>query len=107
LEKEDRVLIESYLVYIKNVCLIVKVKNKMNLENLQTVLDFNETLKKVTNFETENFRVENYRQDIKHNRTGFYFKVVDLKNNKKDIWIWIGAYFNSDDNQLCIAVENS
>ncbi len=108
LGKEESDLIKGYLAYIKNVCSIVKITNTMNLNNLQTVYDFNETLKKVTDFKTEDFRVENRKLDIQHYRTGYYLGVFDLKSEKKDISIWVGAYFDSNDKyQLCIVVEES
>ena len=106
LTDDEKLLFSAYLTYISNICSIRKITNKMDLKNLQTILDFNETLKEVTNFETSTFRIENYKQDIKGYRTGYYFKVTDLTEKKKDIWIWIGAYFGTDNHQICIAVES-
>ncbi|HAN76699.1 MAG TPA: hypothetical protein DCQ31_02410 [Bacteroidales bacterium] len=106
IEKEESSLFKAYLVYISNICSIREITNKMDLNSLQTVLDFNDTVKDVTNFETENFRIESYKQEIKIHRTGYYFRVIDLNGKKKDIWIWLGAYFEKQEHQICIAVEN-
>ncbi|MDR2653052.1 MAG: hypothetical protein LBC68_12215 [Prevotellaceae bacterium] len=102
--KEEKVIFEAYLEYLKNVCGITKITKKMELNNIYSLYCFNVILKSVIERTTDKFELSFYNTDFHESRYGYKFKVQSP--NKIDIWLSIGLWFNSENPIIAVEVWN-
>jgi len=100
----DDPLIIGYIKYLKKLIGFLEVKN-MNLNNVNSLPDFNVILEKVIHeFSEKKLEFNNYKNSFSEEKFGRY---VDYKNKKgKIISFWIGIYFCNPENKYsCLCLE--
>lgn len=115
-EEEEQTLIDSYRVYLKNVCNIIEFTKPMNLEGIYSLYQFMEILTRLCKREEERYTISVYTQDrtfdnghARHHSIGNVFEL-----NYKDFpitrsWGWIGIYYEMEMPEIWIAfldIEN-
>lgn len=103
LEKE---FYNCYLDYIKNVCSIVRITKKMNLENAYSLYCFTQTLKKVLDKNTETYSLKVDKQTIRDRYMGYYFEVTPKNEEKQKVRLWIGVYYDREKPEIWFEVDN-
>jgi len=99
--QNENLLLSGYLQYLENVINYVRI-NKMNLENINSIFDFNESIKKVINtFEPEKCKVYAPLKSHEQSFSGQYFEFV--LNKKTSVYPWFGLHF--EDKGIWIAFE--
>lgn len=90
--EDEKCLHEAYLEYLKNVCGIIKITKKMELNGAYSLYCFNQILKSIINRSTERFTLSYYNTDFKESYYGYKFRVES--SLKKDLWLNVGLWFN-------------
>lgn len=106
-DESEKSVFEGYLEYLRNVCGIIKITNKMDLKGIYSLYGFNQILKSVINRGSDYFDLTYYNTDFKESYYGYKFKVEDKSNNiikKGDIWLNVGVWFNLEDPVITIGV---
>jgi hypothetical protein len=108
---DEKELYEAYLIYLENVCSIIKITTKMELKNMYSLYCFNEVLRSLTTREISTFSLNRHTRSgingISYDRSGYYVQ-VSAKNKKlkrEDIWIWIGVYYDREEPLVHIEVD--
>jgi len=109
---EENALLEGYLEYIKNVCSIIKFTKAMNLDGIYSLYELIKILEKETERETNMFTLSKYNTNTDWNKerddgakfgaTGVNFQLKYKKNIQKDIWGWIGIFYNRERPLICM-----
>lgn len=100
-DNEEKDLFEGYIVYLRNICGIIKLK-KMDLKEVHSLYYLNIALKSVINRNTDRFILSYYNTDFKESYYGYKFHVKSLC--KEDIWLSIGLWFNQENPVITIGV---
>ena len=103
-EVEEKRIYEGYLEYLRQVCGIIKIKKKMELNGIYSLYSFNVILKSVINRNTANFKLSYYNSDFKESYYGYKFKVESI--NKKNIWLNVGLWFSYEKPVITIGALN-
>jgi hypothetical protein len=101
---EEKEIFESYLEYLKNTCGIIKIDTKMDLKGINSLYSFNMVLKSVISKEKEDYKLSYYNTDFKESYYGYKFQVESKVNNKEDVWLNVGLWFNYENPVITIGV---
>jgi hypothetical protein len=97
IDKNNKILFESYLVYLKNTCDIFNIKT-MKLTNLDSLYHFNMQVEEIINEgSNEKFEANIYDSSTKPfliDRSGRYFSLKHKKTGKV-IYPWFGIYYGN------------
>lgn len=107
--KNDKNIYEGYLEYLKNVCGIIKITTKMELNGIYSLYGFNQVLKSVINRSSAKFKLTYYNTDFKESYYGYKFKVEDKTQNgikKEDILLSLGLWFNFESPVITLGAWN-
>lgn len=100
-------LLDGYISYLDNVCAIKSIKN-MNLKGIESLYHFKNSIDRVIERDNDTFYCTRYSQTDKSSdiRQGRCFQLTLKKEEIKDIWGWIGLYFN-DQTIVCIEFDKN
>jgi len=118
--EEEKKLWQAYLDYLKNVCRIIKMTKKMNLDGMYSLFEFYDALsKKILNVDTDQYHIEPYESEKdthnggnlegtpKNGIMGKYFYLNYVNSPIKESWGWIGVYFEREHPLICMGFENN
>lgn len=93
-DEETKPLIKGYIKYLKNVCNMIDINEKMNFDNLKSVNYFNLLLEQIIDLNDENIQIEvdNQTKGTSNYRTGKYFD-MRKPGGDKHILPWFGICY--------------
>jgi len=106
-DTEEKELYQLYLDYLRNVCGIIKINSKVELNGIYSLFAFNIILKSVISRDENNYRLSFYNTDFKESYYGYKFKVESKINDKEDIWLNVGLWFKYEKPVITIGVWNN
>lgn len=108
-ESEEKILIEAYLSYVKNVCNIIKLDKKMNLQNLYSMFELFQILKDLTTRQESDFIVSFYGNNQTQNgyNIKFWFEINYTNSTIPKDWGVIGLWYNEEHPILAVGFQNN
>lgn len=103
-DSNEKVLIEGYLSYVKNVCNIIKFNKKMNLQNLYSMFELFQILKGLTTRQESDFTVSFYGNNETQNgyNLKFWFEINYIDSNIPKDWGVIGLWYDKEQPILAV-----
>ena len=99
----------GYLRYLQNVCSIIKITKKMDLNGMYSLYSFTELLKKLVERTETEYELRYYSEKNIHGGNGIsgcYFEINYFNNLIETTWAWIGVYYNREKPLICMGFEN-